>query len=203
MFTLYEDARSGNCYKVRLVAALCGVDLTLKHIDLLKGEQKSSDFLMINPLGKVPVLQLGQSINDCLLESNAISYFLAQSSDLVPTDAMTHARLLQWMCYEQSSFREPIGAIRFIKKYQNFPKERQAEYEMKVVLSQKALEYVDGVLVKQPYILGAALSLADLIIYAYAHVAHEGGIDMNGFAGLNQWFSRIENQPNYISMNVC
>lgn len=207
MLTIYGYKLSGNCYKAKLVCALLHRDYKWVEIDIITGDNKQSDFLAINPLGQVPVLQIDKSDSTnsdkpatILLESNAIIRYLANDSWLIPDDPFRYAQMWQWLLYEQTEVRANMGPIRFIKKYQNMPASRKDEYEQKFAKAQTALSYLDKQLSNHHFILGDEVSLADIALYAYSHIAGEGGIDMSTYAHLQQWFKRIENLDHYVPL---
>ena len=195
---VYGDIKSGNCYKIALTAALLQIDHDWIDIDILKNETTTAEFLLKNPNGKVPLLELEDG--RCLSESNAIVNYLACDSDLVPKEAFAHAKSLEWQFFEQYSHEPFIAVARFIAKYQGMPEERKAEYEAKQPGGHKALRIMEGQLNQTPYLVGDSLTVADISLYGYTHVADEGGFDLATYPAIQAWLSRIEAQPNYVSM---
>lgn len=202
MLTLYSNKMSGNCYKARLTCALLSIDYQHIEIDILTGDSRASDFLAINPLGQVPVLQIKTSGVELitLLESNAIMRYLANDSWLIPTDSIRYAQMWQWLLYEQTEVRPNIASIRFIKKFQDMPASRQDEYQQKFIKAQAVLAHLNKQLMHHSFILGDKVSLADIGLYAYTHNADEGGIDMSAYPHLQDWFKRIEKLDNHITL---
>lgn len=213
MLTLYGYKQSGNSYKPRLVCALLDIDYQWVEVNTVAGENKDSDFLLINPLGQVPVLKIDASDSNSvessrsdfrgiyastlLLESNAIMCYLATDSWLIPSDPIRYAQMWQWLLYEQNEVRANIAPIRVIKKRQNMIASRLEEYQQKFIKAQEVLSHLDQQLAHQPFILGEDISLSDIGLYAYSHVADEGGIELSAYPNLKSWFKRIESLDNY------
>ncbi|WP_338846771.1 glutathione S-transferase family protein [Massilia sp. W12] len=195
MLTVYGDIRSGNCYKIRLLLDLLGREYAWRHVDVLAGGARTAEFLALNPNGKVPLLQLEDGAT--LAESNAILYLLAQGSRFWPQDALLQARVLQWQFFEQYSHEPYIAVARFINLYLGLPAERRADYEAKQGPGHQALAVMETQLRQTPYLCGADYSIADISLYAYTHVAHEGGFDLSGYPALQAWLLRIAQQPGH------
>ena len=200
MIKIYGDILSGNCYKIKLICSLLQIEHNWQHVDILAGEASQADFLSKNPNGKIPLLDLNDG--RFLTESNAILNYLATNSDLLPKNSFELAKVQQWQFFEQYSHEPFIAVARFIAKYLGLPKERQAEYEAKHQGGYKALSVMETQLSQTPYLVGEALSTADISLYAYTHVAHEGGFDLTSYPSILAWLARIQNQPNYIGMDT-
>ncbi|MGB0937130.1 MAG: glutathione S-transferase family protein [Colwellia sp.] len=196
---IYGDIQSGNCYKVKLLTSL----LTIKHewveVDILAGETQKSSYLSKNPNGKIPLLELDDGT--VISESNAILNYLASSTSLVGTCRFTVAKVLQWQFFEQYSHEPYIAVARFIAKYLGLPEDRVSEYQAKQEGGHKALKVMEEQLKVTPYLVGSELTIADISLYGYTHVADEGGFDLSAYPSIKQWISRIKNTPNYIEMN--
>lgn len=195
---VYGDIRSGNCYKIKLLAALLDIDHDWVHVDILAGETRTDEFLSRNPNGKIPLLQLDDG--RCLAESNAILNYLAADSDLVPADRFDKAKVLEWQFFEQYSHEPYIAVARYIAKYLGLPEDRKAEYESKQEGGHKALAVMENQLSRTPYLAGGRLTIADISLYAYTHVAHEGGFDLSGYPAVNAWMRKINGHPKYTAM---
>lgn len=195
---VYGDIQSGNCYKIKLLCSFLDIEHQWVHVDIMAGETLKSEFLQKNPNGKIPVLELGDG--RCLSESNAIINFLAVGSDLLPSDRFAHAKVQQWQFFEQYSHEPYIAVARFIAKYLGLPEERKAEYDSKQSGGHKALAVMEQQLSASPYLTGDTLTTADISLYAYTHVAHEGGFDLNRYPSVKTWINRIQKTKNYISM---
>ncbi|MCZ6668300.1 MAG: glutathione S-transferase family protein [Gammaproteobacteria bacterium] len=195
---IYGDIQSGNCYKIKLLCSLLDIKHEWVHVDILAGETASTEFLSKNPNGKIPLLELDDG--RCLSESNAILNFLASGSDFLPKDTFTLAKVQQWQFFEQYSHEPFIAVARFIAKYLGLPEDRRVEYESKQAGGRKALSIMEQHLSKSPYLTGEQLSTADISLYGYTHVAHEGGFDLNEYPDVQLWIKRIAAHPNYVGM---
>lgn len=195
---VYGDSRSGNCYKIALTCALLDIAYEWIPVDLLAGETRSRDFLRLNPAGRIPVLELDDG--RVLSESNAIINYLASGSNLLPVEPFELARVQQWQFFEQYSHEPYIAVARFIALYLGLPEERRAEYESRQEGGHKALALMDRELEGRPYLVGDRLTTADISLYAYTHVAHEGGFDLSGYPAVQAWLRRIAQRPGYVGM---
>jgi len=198
MYTIYGDVISGNCYKVKLILELLGQPYQWVPVDILKGETQSEAFLALNPNGKIPVLELEDGTT--LWESNAILNFLAEGSDLLPTEPRLRTQVLQWQFFEQYSHEPYVAVARFIKRYQGMPAERAEEYQVCLVRGYKALRVMEQQLSRTPYLVGDTYSIADIALYAYTHVAEEGGFDLSGFPAIQAWMARVAAHPRHVSI---
>ena len=136
----------------------------------------------------------------CISESNAILNYLASNTPLVGNSRFTSAKILQWQFFEQYSHEPFIAVARFIAKYLGLPEERKAEFEAKQAGGHKALKVMEEQLQKTPYLVGDELTVADISLYGYTHVAHEGGFDLSEYPAIQQWIDLIQSNPKYISM---
>ncbi len=195
---IYGDRRSGNCYKIQLVCDLLAIEYDWVDVDILAGETKSPEFLKVNPNGKIPCLVLDDG--RCLAESNAIVNFLAAESSLSPKDHYQQALVQQWQFFEQYSHEPFIAVARFINKYLGLPKEREAEYLAKQQGGYKALDVMEQQLAKSNFLIGDEFTTADISLFAYTHVAEEGGFDLGKYKAINAWISRIEGQQGFTKM---
>lgn len=198
MYKVYGDVISGNCYKVKLILELLGQPYQWVPVDILKGETRSEAFLALNPNGKIPVLELEDGTT--LWESNAILNFLAEGSDLLPSEPRLRTQVLQWQFFEQYSHEPYVAVARFIKRYQGMPAERAEEYQVCLVRGYKALRVMEQQLSRTPYLVGDAYSIADIALYAYTHVAEEGGFDLSGFPAIQAWMARVAAHPRHVSV---
>ncbi len=154
----------------------------------------------MNPNGKVPVLKLPDG--RCLPESNAILGYLAEGTDLAGRDRYERANVLQWMFFEQYSHEPYIATSRFIVRYLGNPAERAADLESKRKAGYRALDLMERELDARQFIANDAYSIADIALFAYTHVAHEGGFDLEPYANINAWISRIRARPNFVAMRA-
>ena len=199
MYKVYGDIQSGNCYKIKLLMSYLEIEHEWLHIDILAGETHSDEFKKLNPNMRIPVLVLDDGSK--LTESNAILNYLAEGTALLPADRFLRAQVLQWQFFEQYSHEPFIATARYINKYLGLPAERLAEYEGKQAGGHKALLLMEQQLDKADFLVGGALTIADISLYAYTHVAHEGGFDIEAYAAIGKWIKRIEQQANYFAMN--
>ncbi|MGI9281806.1 MAG: glutathione S-transferase family protein [Endozoicomonas sp.] len=195
---IYGDIQSGNCYKIKLLTALLDLNHEWVVIDILNHETRTPDFLTKNPNGKIPLLELDDG--RCLWESNAILNFLARDSELLPADPFLQAKIQQWQFFEQYSHEPYVAVARFINKYLGLPEHRRDEYENKQEGGHKALTVMEQQLSQSPFLTGEQLTTADLSLFGYTHVAHEGGFDLSQYPGIQNWIERIRSLPGFVSM---
>ena len=198
MLKVYGDYRSGNCYKVKLMLHLLGREYEWLPVDILKGETQTEAFLAKNPNGKIPVLELEDGT--FLWESNAILNFLADGSEFIPNEPRLRTQMLQWQFFEQYSHEPYVAVARFIQLYQGMPEARREEYEVCHVRGHKAFRVMEQQLQRTPYLVGEQYTLADIALYAYTHVAHEGGFDLSGYPAINAWLARVASHPRHVTM---
>ncbi len=164
----------------------------------MAGDTKSDKFLKKNPNGKIPLLELDEG--ETLSESNAILNYLAGGSALYPDGSLAQARVLQWQFFEQYSHEPFIAVARFINKYLGLPEEKADEYASKQAGGHKALQVMEQQLRKTPYIAGQNFTTADISLYAYTHVAHEGGFELEAYPAVLAWLDRVASLPNFKGM---
>ncbi|MEC8417081.1 MAG: glutathione S-transferase family protein [Pseudomonadota bacterium] len=195
---IYGDKRSGNCYKLELLTSILELQHEWIDVDILKGETRSAWFLEKSPNGKIPILELDDG--RVLSESNAIMHYLAANSSLIPTSQFSFASLLQWQFFEQYSHEPYIAVARYINIYLGMPEERRAEFESKQAGGYRALAVMEAQLKNTPFLLGDTLSIADISLFAYTHVAHEGGFDLSAYPAIRNWISLIQSQKGFVNM---
>ncbi|MEM6300707.1 MAG: glutathione S-transferase family protein [Pseudomonadota bacterium] len=195
---IFGDKRSGNCYKVQLVCELLDLVYEWEKVDILAGDTSQENFLGKNPNGKIPVLELDDG--RCLSESNAIINYLAAASPLIPDDPFDAAKVLQWQFFEQYSHEPYIAVARFIAKYLGMPQDRVEEYEAKQAGGHRALAVIEEQLGQTRFLVGETMTTADISLYAYTHVAHEGGFELTHYPQIRGWVSAIEKTPGYVPL---
>ena len=199
---LHEDHRSGNCYKIRLTAALLGLPLERREYDIMKGETRTPEFLAeVNSNGRIPVLQIGQRF---LPESNAACWYLAEDSDLVPADRFARADMLRWMFFEQYNHEPNIATLRFWLAYigeANLTPQQRAQIPAKRIAGEDALALMDQALAGREWFVGTTCTLADISLYAYTHVAEAGGFRLEDYRNVCAWIGRIAALPGYVAMD--
>jgi glutathione S-transferase len=200
MLTLYDYMDSGNGYKVRLVLAQLGLPYKLVECDILKGETRTPEFLKRNPNGRIPTLQLEDGSH--IFESGAIIWYLAEGTPLAPKDRKARAETLQWMFFEQYSHEPNIAVARFWKHY--LPKLTPLQ-EMDLPNRMKggyaALDIMERHLSTHQFFVDGRYGLADIALYAYTHVAHEGEFDLSKYPSINAWMARVASQPKHVTIS--
>ena len=200
---LHEYAASGNCYKVRLVAALVGKHLERREYDIMKGETRTPDFLAtVNSNGRIPVLQVGDRF---IPESNAAAYYVAEGSNLIPTDPFDHADMLRWMFWEQYNHEPNIATLRFWMRYvgpDGLNDLQRAQMPGKRQAGNAALRLMDEHLRQREWFVGKAISIADVCLFAYTHVAGDAEFNLASYPAVTAWIERIKGNPHYIAMTA-
>ena len=198
---LHEYAASGNCYKVRLTAALLGLPIERREYDILKGETRTPEFLArVNANGRIPVLQAGERF---IPESNAACFYLAEDSPLIPEDRFDRADMLRWMFWEQYNHEPNIATLRFWIAFvgeERLSDAQRAQLDPKRVAGEAALKLMDEHLARRSFLVAERATLADIALYAYTHVANEGGLDLSAYPAVRRWLDRVAAQPGYAPM---
>jgi glutathione S-transferase len=198
MLRVYGMSASGNCHKVRMALEALGRTYAWTEVDPSGGDTRKPEFLAMNPNGKVPLLEIEPGT--FLPESNAFLWYLADGTSLLPTDALPRARALQWMFFEQYSHEPYIAVARYLRKFHPDPESQRALAESKLNGGYRALEVMEGQLAREPFFVGGRYSIADIALYAYTHVAGEGGFDLERFPALRAWLKRVTDQPGDVAM---
>ena len=198
---LHEDPKSGNCYKIRLTAAHVGISLERRFYDILKGETRTPEFLRdINANGRIPVLQDGDRF---LTESNAICFFLANGSKLIPDGHYDQADMLRWMFWEQYNHEPNVATLRFWKRFVGVEALTDAQ---RIQISPKreaglaALDLMDKHLAERKWFVADQFSLADICLFAYTHVADEADFDLETYPEIIRWMERIMLLPEHVGI---
>jgi glutathione S-transferase len=194
---LYNVAYSGNSYKVRLLLAHLGLDCEIIEVDILKGESRTAEFLKINPNGRTPVLDDNGFV---LAESNAILAYLARGSKFLPEDTKQWALVFQWMFFEQYSHEPYIATSRFWRQHKPDSPERNAVLAARRHGGWAALKVMEAHLSENDFFV-ADYSIADIALFAYTHVSHEGGFPLDDFPRIRVWIERVKQQPGFIPMS--
>jgi len=197
---LYDNHASGNAYKVRLLLALLGSDYQRVEMDIDAGATRTPEFLGKNPNGRIPVLELDDG--RLLAESNAIAFYLAQGTPYLSDDPWIRGFTLQWMFFEQYSHEPHIAVSRYILTHLPADSARRAELPRLSPRGHDALAVMERHLSAQPWFAGDAFSVADIALYAYTHVAHEGGFDLTPYAGVRDWVRRCAERPGHVSIDA-
>jgi len=188
--TLYGDSISGNCMKPKWTADLLGIPYDWVEVDILQGGTQTEDFLSLNPAGQVPLARWPDG--RALPQSNAIMLYLAEEagSDLVPSDMFRRAQMMSWLFWEQYSHETAIAVRRFQKHYLNTPDD-QIDPQL-MAKGRRALGVMELQLTYTDWLVGDAMTLADIALVAYTRVAHEGGFALSDFPSVERWVSRTE-----------
>ena len=195
MLRLYDYLASGNAYKVRLLLHQLGIPFERVETDIVRGETRTPEFLARNPNGRIPTLELEDGTH--LAESNAILFYLAEGTPFLPATRFERALVLQWMCFEQYSHEPNIATVRFWL-HTGLDDERRAMLPMKRRLGHDALAVMDGHLRARSFFVGERYSIADIALFAYTHVAGEGGFDLEPYAAVRAWLDRVRAQPGHV-----
>jgi glutathione S-transferase len=198
MYTLYGMTGSGNCYKPALLMQQLGMPYRWVEVDLIHGATRTPEFLAKNPNGKVPLLELEDG--RLLAESNAMLCYLAEGSALLPDDRWQRAQVLQWLFFEQYSHEPAIATVRFWVHYLGKAQEWQQRIEQTMPKGYAALGVMEQQLGRTAFLAGDAYTIADIALYAYTHVAHQGGYRLDAFARIKAWLAQVESQPGYFAM---
>lgn len=196
---LYYTIGSGNSFKPALVLRQTGRSCNMQAIDVLKGESRSAHYLAINARGQVPYLvtEDGRGIG----ESNAIAWFLAQGSSLMPSDPVTCAQAIQWMIFEQTALEPNISPARFYTYIVPALREQHvADIPRWIAAGNRALQTLDDHLASRDYITDYGYCVADIAVYGYTHLAEEGGFDLESYPGVARWMKRVRETPGYASI---
>jgi len=195
---LYDFLPSGNSYKVRLLLHQLGIPYERVPVNILKRETYAPEFLAKNPNGRIPLLELDDG--RFLAESNAILWYLAEPSRLLPTEPFQRALVLQWMFFEQYSHEPYIATARYWISILGKKQEYAQALTEKKEPGYHALGVMESHLEKNEYFVGGRYTIADIALYAYTHVAHEGEFDLSRYPAIQAWLRRVEDQPGYIPM---
>ncbi len=199
MLRLYDYLPSGNGYKVRLLLAQLAIPFELTTLDIVKGETRTPEFLAKNPNGRIPLLEVEPG--KYLAESNAILCYLAEGTPFLPAERWERAQVLQWMCFEQYSHEPNIATVRFWLHYTELTPERRAAIEQKRPLGYAALDVMERHLAARSFFVGERYTVADIALYAYTHVADEGGFDLERYGAVREWLARVRSQPRHVPMD--
>ena len=199
MLRLYDNHLSGNGYKPRLLLAHLGLAYERIEVDILKGETRTPEFLARNPNGRIPVLELEDGT--CIAESNAILFYLAEGSSFLPSDRVTRALILQWMFFEQYSHEPFIAVARHWIQHVEMTAAQLAELPARQEGGRAALSVMENHLRISRWFVAGGMSIADIALYAYTHVADEGKFDLADYPAVEGWLALVAEQARHIPMN--
>ena len=198
MMRVYGTAASGNCHKVRMAMEALRIPYEWVETDSVRGATRTPQFLAMNPNGKVPLLEIEPG--SYLPESNAILFYLADGTPLLPGEKLARARVLQWLFFEQYSHEPFIAVARFLRKFHPDPDSQRELADSKMAGGYRALEVMEKHLDGNAFFVGGRYSIADIALYGYTHVAGDGGFELERFPAVRAWLSRVRSQPGYVDM---
>jgi glutathione S-transferase len=194
--TLFDSAISGNAYKVRLILSHLGIPFRRIEFSVDDGSTRTAEFLKRNPNGRVPTVQLADG--SYLWESDAILYYFAEGTPYWPQDKRLRAQALQWMFFEQYSHEPYVAVVRHWVAHLGKTLENEPQLPAKIERGYQALGVMESHLKDHAFFAGPTYSIADMALYAYTHVAPEGGFDLARYPGIRAWLDRVAAQPGHI-----
>jgi glutathione S-transferase len=197
---LYSSPVSGNCYKVRLLLAQLG--LGYETVDLSVADRSNRPEVLgdLNPAQRIPTLVLDDG--RVLAESNAILWYLADGTPYVPDDRFERAQVLQWQFFEQYDHEPAIAVVRFWRAYSGRPDDFADRYAERMATGYRALDAMERHLAGRAFLVGERYSIADISLYAYTHVAHEGGFELDRYPAIRAWLGRVAGQPGHVPIDA-
>jgi glutathione S-transferase len=199
MIRIYGDVYSGNCYKIKLLLKHLQQPYEWVHVNILEKETRTPEFLAKNPNGRIPLLEMEDGV--LLAESGAILHYLAEGSAYLPSDRLKRAQILQWMFFEQYSHEPYVATARYIIRYLGRPAEHAELLQQKMAPGYKALDVMEQHLKGRLFFVNGRYSIADIALYGYTHVAHEGDFDLAKYPAVRAWLDRVKAQPGYVEMD--
>jgi glutathione S-transferase len=197
MIRLYDYQPSGNGYKVRLLLTQLGVPFERIELDIIKGETRTPEFLRKFPNGRIPAVEIGDG--EILFESNAIMTYLAEGTRLMPEDRFQRAQAMQWLFFEQYSHEPYIAGVRYMAIHPEVKDPRRSIIDTLMrPRGYDALGVMEGHLKSREWFVGERYSIADIALYAYTHVADEGGFDLSSYPSIRAWLERVKSQAGHI-----
>jgi len=196
MIKLYDYLPSGNGYKVRLLLTQLGIPFERIELDIIKGRTRAPEFLRKFPNGRIPAIEFDDGRP--LFESDAIMSYFAEGTPFMPIDRYERAQVLQWMFFEQYSHEPFIAVARFFAIHPDHQDDRRAGLPRIMKAGYDALGVMEERLKAREWFVGTRYSIADIALYAYTHVAHEGGFDLGDYPAIRAWLGRVKSQPHHI-----
>lgn len=191
---LYDYLPSGNSYKVRLLFAYLNIEYEWVNLDIIQGDTQTAEYKSKNPVGQIPLLELSDGRH--IAESNAILYFLAEGTPYFPASVFDQAKVLQWMFFEQYKHEPSIAVARYINHYAMDARSGELPNLMKKGYG--ALDVMEQHLAQRLYFVGSGPTIADISLYAYTHVAGEGGFDLSSYPNIKAWLDRMAEHSRHI-----
>jgi glutathione S-transferase len=197
---LYDSPVSGNCYKVRLLFAHLGVPYERRSVDVVDRSNRGELLGDLNPALRVPTLVLDDGRS--LAESGAILWYFGEGTRFVPADRYARAQVLQWMFFEQYDHEPAIAVVRFWVAYSGRPEAFEDRLEERMAAGHRALAAMEGHLEGRDFLVAGGFTLADIALYAYTHVAPEGGFDLAGYPAVRTWIDRVAALPGHVPIDA-
>jgi glutathione S-transferase len=197
---LYNSPVSGNCYKVRLLLAQLGIEYDVEYVDVVDRSNRKELLAELNPALRVPTLILDDGRP--LAESNAILWYFGDGSQYLPEDPYERAQVLQWQFFEQYSHEPNIAVARFWRTYSGKPEHFERQKNRLLAGGYAALDAMESRLGGREFLVGERYSIADISLYAYTHVAHEGGFELESYPALRAWLDRVAAQPGHVTIDA-
>jgi glutathione S-transferase len=196
---LYDSAVSGNCYKVRLLFSHLALAYERRECSVVDRSDRAEILGDANPALRVPTLILDDG--RALAESHAITWYFAEGTPYLPEDRFERAKVLQWLCFEQYDLEPTVAVVRFWTAFSASPP-ADAEIEAKRQAGHRALAALERGLSDAPFLVGGRYTLADIALFAYTHVAPEGGFDLSGYPAIGDWIERVAGQPGHVPITA-
>ena len=197
---LYDAPVSGNCYKARLLLAQLGVEYERREIDVVDRSGRAESLGAVNPAMQVPTLVLDDGRT--LAESNAILWYLGLGTPYLPDEDFERAKVLQWMFFEQYSHEPNLAVVRYWVSIAPATSPRESVLEARRRAGYEALDAMEQELATRQFLVAERYTIADIALYAYTHVAEEGGFDLAGYPAINGWLDRVASQPGHMSITA-
>jgi glutathione S-transferase len=197
---LYDSAVSDNCYKVRLLLAQLGIAFDRHELSVADRSDRADVLGGLNPALRVPTLVLDDG--RALAESNAILWYLADRTPFVPVDRFERAQVLQWQFFEQYDHEPSLAVVRFWRAYSGRPDDFADRYAERMAAGYRALDAMERHLARRTFLVGERYSIADISLFAYTHVAHEGGFELDGYQAVRAWLARVSEQPGHVPIDA-
>jgi glutathione S-transferase len=197
---LYDSPVSGNCYKVRLLFAHLGIPYERRTVDVVNRSDRPELLGNLNPALRVPTLVLDDGRP--LAESGAILWYFGEGTRFVPEDPYARAQVLQWMFFEQYDHEPAIAVARFWLAYSGQPERFAEQLPERTAAGHRALRTMERHLDGRDYLVGDGLTLADIVLYAYTHVAPEGGFELDDYGAIRLWLDRVAAEPAHVRIDA-
>jgi glutathione S-transferase len=197
---LYDSPVSGNCYKVRLLLAHLGIPYERRSVDVVDRSNRPELLGGLNPSLRVPTLVLDDGRP--LGESGAILWYFGEGTRFVPADPYERARVLQWMFFEQYDLEPSIAVVRFWVAYSGRPEEFAARLPERMEAGERVLHALEQHFADRAYVVGESMTLADIALYGYTHVAEEGGFSPKPYPAVRAWLRRVASEPGHVPIDA-